>query len=98
MKKIEPTPVGELLRQAIEESDISDRLAEVRAAAAWPAVVGNNIAGLTGRPQVNAGVMTIVCRSAPLRHELSMQRSLLIKMLNQAAGAQAIEELRFKGK
>lgn len=97
MKRSEPISIAEVLRQAIEESDLSDRLAETRAAAAWPSVVGPSIAALTGKPLVDRGVMTVVCRSASLRQELSMQRSLLVRMLNRAARAEAISELRFRG-
>ena len=96
MKRIESVSIAEVLRQAIEDSDMESRLAETRAAAAWPAVVGSHIAGQTGRPFVEAGVMTVVCRSAALRQELSMQKSLLVKLLNQAARAEAISELGFR--
>lgn len=96
MKRSESVSVAEVLRQAIEESDLASRLAETRAAAAWPSVVGAHIAGQTGKPYVNAGVMTVVCRSAPLRQELAMQRTLLTRLLNRAAGAEAITEIRFK--
>ena len=96
MKRIESVSIAEVLRQAIEDSDMESRLAETRAAAAWPAVVGSHTAGQTGRPFVEAGVMTVVCRSAALRQELSMQKSLLVKLLNQAARAEAISELRFR--
>ncbi len=96
MKRTEPVSIAEVMRLAIEESDLAGHLAETRAAAAWPRVVGSHIASLTGRPMVNAGVMTVVCRSASLRQELSMQRTTLTAMLNRAAGAEAITELRFK--
>lgn len=96
MKRSEPESIAEVLRQAIEESDLEDRLAETRAASAWPAVVGRHIASQTGKPFVEAGVMTVSCRSASLRHELSMQKTLLMKLLNQAAGAEAVSELRFR--
>ena len=97
MKRTESVSVAEVLRQAIEESDLAGRLAETKAAAAWPSVVGASIAGQTGKPFVNEGVMTVVCRSATLRQELSMQRSILIRLINQAAGAEAVTEIRFKG-
>ncbi len=97
MQRTKPVKIGDVLRQAIEESDLADRLAETRAAAAWPAIVGPSLAELTGKPVVNHGVMTVVCRSASLRQELSMQRSLLVGMLNRAARAEAISEIKFLG-
>lgn len=95
LKRTEAIKIGDVLRQAIEESDMQSRLDEVRAAAAWPAVVGDFIASQTGKPFVASGVLTVSCRSAALRQELTMQRSVLLRMLNDAAGARALREIRF---
>lgn len=95
MKRIETQSVADVLRQAIEESDLEETLAEYRAAAAWPLVVGRHLADLTGKPVVSRGVLSVSVRSSALRQELTMQRSRLRELLNKAAGAEAIRELRF---
>ena len=95
LKRTEAIQIGEVLRQAIEESDMQSRLDEVRAAAAWPAVGGSFIASQTGKPFVEKGVLTVSCRSASLRQELTMQRSVLLRMLNEAAKAPVLRDIRF---
>lgn len=97
MKRIDPESVGDVLRQAIEESDLDQQMAEYRAAAAWPLIVGSHLAALTGKPRPCRGILTISVRSSALRQELSMQRSRLIKLLNEAAGSEAIKEIKFVG-
>ena len=96
MKRLEPESIGDVLRQALQQQGLTDRLHEAKAVAAWPGVVGEHIAAYCGRPYVNNGLMTIYVRSASLRQELTMSRSILIKLLNEAAGHEAIKEIRFK--
>lgn len=94
MKRQEPESVGDILRLTLQESNMTPKLDECRAVELWPSVMGN-IADLCGRPIVRNGVMTVSVRAAPLRHELTMIRSRLVKSLNKAVGRDAITEIRF---
>lgn len=84
------------MRQVISDSDMEGRLEEVRAASAWPAVVGPHIASQCGKPTVFQGVLTVPIRNASLRQELAMARHSLIKAINTAVGADVVMSLRFK--
>lgn len=84
------------MRQALQQQGLTERLHEARAVAAWPEVVGEKIAACCGRPYVNNGIMTVYVRSASLRQELTMSRSILMRLLNEAAAHEAIKEIRFK--
>ena len=96
MRRIEPELIGDLLRRAIEESDMAQRLDEYKAIDAWRLVVGDHIASITDRPYVHNHVMIIGVPSAPLRHELQMNKTSLLRLLNQHAGSPVIHDLRFK--
>lgn len=96
MKRLEPESIGDVLRQTLQQQGMTERLYEAKAVAAWPVVVGEKIASYCGRPYVNNGLMTVYVRSAPLRQELSMSRSILMRLLNEAAGHDSIKEIRFK--
>lgn len=96
MQRLEPESIGDVLRQVLQQQGLTDRLYEAKAVAAWPGVVGEKIAAYCGRPYVNNGLMTIYVRSASLRQELTMSRTILIRLLNEAAGHEAIKEIRFK--
>ncbi len=97
MKKVYEESLGDVLRRAIEEADMADTLDEYRAAALWPRIVGEEIAARTGKPYVLDGVMTISVKAAPLRHELMMSRSQLIKCINAPFQRTVVKEIRFIG-
>ena len=96
MKRIEPESIGDVLRQTLQEQGLTDRLNETKAIALWPAVVGPEIAAHCSRPEVRKGVMTVHVRTAPLKHELSMNRSALIRIINENIGKDVIKEIYFR--
>ena len=95
MKRYDPESLGDVLREAIQDAGMAERLLETQAAAAWPTVVGRHIAALTGKPYVKKGVMQIRVATAPLRQELNMSRSALRRLINDAVGKDVISDLRF---
>lgn len=96
MKRLEPESVGDVLRQALSDQGLTDKLYETRAINLWPTIVGEHIAGLTARPIVYNGLMTIYVRNASLRQELNMSRSKLRKIINETLQREVITDLRFK--
>lgn len=96
MKRVEPESIGDVLRQTLQEQGMTGRLYETKAIAAWPSVVGGDIAAMCGRPMVYKGLMTIYVRSAALRQELNMCRSQLMRLINEAVGREVVTDIRFK--
>lgn len=97
MKRHECMPIGDILRQAIDECQLTGKLDECRAVDLWPAVVGDSIASQCRRPTVSNGMMTVGVTNAALRHELSMHRSALVKTINDTLGKPVITGIRFSG-
>lgn len=95
MRRIEPTSIGDVLRQTIHECNMEARLAEMRAITLWRPIVGDHLAKLCGTPTVNDRVMRIPVPGAALRHELTMSRSSIIKLMNERLGKEVIKEIRF---
>ena len=95
MRRYEPESIGDILRQAIEESHNSNRYAELEAINSWARVVGGSIASKTLRPTVKNGVMTVKVPAAPLRQELNMMRSTIAEAINRHVGKDIIKELKF---
>ncbi len=96
MQKIYEQTVGDVLRQTLQECNMTARLDEQRAIGLWRPMVGDELADRCGRPSVTNGVMTVRVDAAPLRQELTMSRSHLIKYINEALGKTVIHEMRFK--
>ena len=95
MKRQETMSIGDVLRMTLEENDMTSRLDEFKAIDLWAGIVGEHIAGHTGRPTVSKGVMTVRVPSAPLRHELSMSRSAFTAEFNRLLGRRVIHDSRF---
>ncbi len=83
------------MRQTISDSGLEEQLRDVRAAALWGAVVGEEIAGQCGKPWVSHGILNVSVRNASLRQELSMTRSLLTKAINGNFREPVIKDIRF---
>lgn len=95
MKRYDAESLGDILRQAIEESRNSRRFDEFSAINAWPKVIGATLASRTLRPTVKEGIMTVKVPAAPLRQELNMMRSRIAAALNAEVGKEIITDLKF---
>lgn len=95
MKRTEAESVGDVLRRAIEDANMSQKLAETRACALWPRIVGPDIAARTSAPSVKNALMTVSVPNAALRHELLMTRSSIVKIINDTLNADVISDIRF---
>lgn len=95
MQRYSPESVGEVLRNLLEETSLQERMDELKAAAMWESVVGEQLAKLTSRPSVKNGVMSVGIPNASLRHELMMSRSSLRKLINKNLGKEVITEIKF---
>lgn len=97
MRRNEAQSIGDVLRLTIQECNMTARLDEQRAISLWRPIVGDHIASSCGRPTVKLGVMSIPVPGAALRHELTMNRSSIIKIINNKLGKTVISEIRFTG-
>ncbi|MBD5194313.1 MAG: DUF721 domain-containing protein [Bacteroides sp.] len=96
MKRTDPEKIGDVLRQTLSNSGLTDRLYETRAINLWPSVVGDEIAALSSRPMIFKRIMTVYVRNAALRQELNMSRSSLVKIINETLGREVITDIRFR--
>lgn len=97
MKRYEAESIGNLLRQAIEDSLTAPKLDEISAVKAWPLVIGAELATKTRKPFIRNGVMSIGVPSAPLRQELNMMRGTIARAINTHVGKDVVKELKFTG-
>ncbi|MDE7109050.1 MAG: DUF721 domain-containing protein [Muribaculaceae bacterium] len=95
MKRTESQSIGDILRLALQENCMHSRLDECKAVEIWGAVIGEYIASQCRRPYVREGVMTVGVPNAPLRQELSMNRTRLRAAINREIGRETITEIRF---
>lgn len=85
------TLIGEFLRQEGLESPLN----QYRLVDSWPKVVGPTIARFTGEVFIKNQTLFVKVKSAPLRNDLMMGRTNLVRQLNQHIGAQVISDIVF---
>ena len=96
MKRTEALQIGEIIDSYIRQENLETAMNEQKASYVWADVVGYGINRYTISRSVHNGVMTVRLSSATLRNELMMNRSLLIRRINEAVGAEVIHEIIFK--
>lgn len=95
MKRLDPEGLGDVLRRAIEEQNMAQRLLETRACAMLPDILGTPLAGMCGTPAVRSGVMYVPVPNASLRNDLMMNRSRLLHIINTTLRRHVVNDIRF---
>lgn len=91
-----PEHVGAALGKLTKSLGIEKAVDEYALMAEWRGIVGEKIAAVSKPLRIDNGVMFVSVATAPWRAELSMQRHLIVKKLNQAAGREIVKEIRFR--
>lgn len=85
------------LKQAIEDmmrtSKLKGKLDEVKLLDSWEKVMGSVIAKYTQKIHIENRVLYIELKSAALREELSYGRAKMVKLLNEEAGGNVIDDI-----
>ena len=93
MKKRYPQSIGEIIENALRDSDVSSAINEQKICYLWPEVVGAGINRYTTRRYVESGALHVYITSGALKNELQFHRSRLVEELNRAAGSQVINTI-----
>lgn len=95
MKRTEPMSIAQIVDRLMREENLEEGMLQHRALGAWGAVTGPVVNRCTTERRVAGGVLYVRVASAPVRQELSMQRTALIEALNRYVGKDVIKEIRF---
>jgi predicted nucleic acid-binding Zn ribbon protein len=85
--------IKEAIDKLLKVYHLDDRLAERRLINSWEEVMGKMIANHTKDLSVKNKQLFVTLDSAALRNELSMAKTKIIKMMNEAAGKDVINEV-----
>ena len=86
----------EALPAALTTLGISRRTRAAQAVWLWPEVVGPLLAGQTRALQLRGGTLWVSATSAPLAHQLHLERQAIVERLNSAIGAPVVKDIRFR--
>lgn len=96
MKRTNAEQIGALITKLLQADGIEGKFNEQQVAALWPQVVGNGVNRYTVERHVRDGVMYVTISSAALRNELMMNRSAIVKRLNEFMGREVIHDIVFR--
>lgn len=95
MERRKSEPLSSVLLRYLREQGLEGPLLEYRLLAAWPAVAGKLVESYTESTTIRNQTLYVKLRSAPLRANLQMRRSELVRLLNKEAGATVIYDIKF---
>ncbi len=96
MKRNETLLFGDVLRSVLRVQGLESPLNEMHLVDAWPEVVGSVAMRYTSNVFIKNQTLHVQLTSAVLRQELSMRKTVLVKQLNEKAGAQVITDIMFR--
>lgn len=93
MKRTEPLRLDAIIERMIDATGLRPDLGRHTIESAWPRIVGRHIADYTGRLYVDGTKLHVYITSAALKEELGYARAQLVDRLNEAAGADVIDDI-----
>lgn len=96
MKRKDPENLGNVLQQYLVAIGADKHIKEVRVTQEWDKIVGPMIARNTSDINLKDGVLTVKFRSAIVRNEISMRRTSLQKLINDAIGEDVVKSITVK--
>lgn len=87
--------ISEIIDTVIRNEGLEDSMLAHRALSIWASVVGNHINRLTTIRRVAGSTLLVHITSASVRQELYMQRTPLLKAINDMLGKKIITDIRF---
>lgn len=87
--------IGELLPEFLRNEGLETPLQQKRLIDSWDAVVGAPIAAYCGEKFIKNQTLFVKLQNPALRADLTMNRSILVRQLNEQVGSQVIADIRF---
>lgn len=95
MKRKKTEQIDSILSEFLRLNMLQTPLNEYRLVAAWPEVVGEQVAAQSQATHISHQKLHVNVHSAPLRGNLMATRQQLVAKLNQAVGAHIIADIIF---
>lgn len=96
MKRKNEQLLSEVLTEFINDRKIKQKYTQTQLKHVWNQHMGNSIVQYTKGLRLYKQSLYVKIISAPLRHELAMNKEKLIQLLNKKAGATIIRDIVFE--
>ncbi|PSQ73438.1 MAG: DUF721 domain-containing protein [Bacteroidetes bacterium QH_9_64_21] len=91
-----PRPLGEVLKEVIDELGVQDEIDEARVIETWASVAGAKINSVTESAWMKGSTLYVKITSAAWRQELHMDRRKWRKRLNGEFDTNLVDEIVFR--
>ncbi|HVB02585.1 MAG TPA: DUF721 domain-containing protein [Chitinophagaceae bacterium] len=89
----EDQSLGAALKKFLDKSTLKPRLNELRIRENWEKLMGKTIARYTGSLELREHTLIITTTVSPLRHELSLSKEKIIRLVNEELGEDTVREI-----
>ena len=87
--------IQELLPEILRHEGLETPLRQQRLLSSWDEVIGQSLVQYTGERFIKNQTLFVKVNNPALRADLTMGRSMLVRRLNEKAGAQVIVDIKF---
>jgi predicted nucleic acid-binding Zn ribbon protein len=92
LRKPEASTMADAIQSWIKINHLEDKLAESDITLSWPSIAGPLIARHTRRIRIQNKILKIEVDNAPLREQLNLSKTRILKLVNDKAGRQLVIE------
>jgi len=92
LRKPEASTMADAIKHWMKINHLDDKFAESNITLSWQELVGPMIAKHTRRIRIENKILKIEVDNAPLREQLNLSKTRLIKLVNEKAGRQLVVE------
>ena len=93
MRKNETRPVGEIIKDCLDDLKISRTLKEKRIVSQWGNMLGKTVASRTKQVYIKDRTLYVYLTSSVVRSELLMMRQTILDKMNEVAGEKIIDSV-----
>jgi hypothetical protein len=94
-EKFESKHIKSILKDIINQKQLSEGINNVKLKDTWRNVMGENIFSYTKKIEFSKGDLYINLKSAPLKQELTFKKKLIIKKINDELSDNVIKNIFF---
>ncbi len=84
--------MADAIQSWMKVNHLEDKFAESDITLSWPLIAGPMIARHTRRIRIENKILKIEVDNAPLREQLNLSKSRILKLVNEKAGRQLVIE------
>ena len=96
MRKNETRPIGEIIKDCLDDLKISRTLKEKRIVSQWGNMLGKAVASRTKQVYIKDRTLYVYLTSSVVRSELLMMRQTILDKMNEMAGEIIIDSVVIK--